>query len=45
MRRRILVLGALLVASLILITGVTLVRYHGAFAAYFAPAPHTCGGG
>jgi hypothetical protein len=44
MRRRILVLGTLLMASLILITGVTFARYHGAFAAYFAP-PHTCGGG
>jgi hypothetical protein len=37
--------GALLVASLIRITGVTFDRYHGAFAAYFAPAPHACGGG
>jgi hypothetical protein len=44
MRRQILVLGALLVASLILITGVAFARYHGAFAADFAP-PHACGGG
>jgi hypothetical protein len=45
MRRKILVVGALLLASLILITGVTFARYHAAFAGYFAPAPHSCGGG
>jgi hypothetical protein len=45
MRRRIPWLGALLVASLILIAGVTFLGYHAAVAAYFAPAPHACGGG
>jgi hypothetical protein len=45
MRRRILVLAALLMASLILIAGVTFATHQRAFAAYFAPAPHTCGGG
>jgi hypothetical protein len=45
MRRRIPVIVALLVASLILIVGDTFIRFHEALAAYLAPAPHTCGGG
>jgi hypothetical protein len=45
MRRRILVLAALLLASLLLIAGVTFATQHRTFAAYFTPAPHSCGGG
>jgi len=44
MRHRILVIAALVVASL-LIAGAGIARYHQALADYIAPAPHSCGGG
>jgi hypothetical protein len=43
MRRRVLFIVALFLASTILLSGAVLSR--SAIAAYFDPTPHSCGGG